>query len=156
MTTPSLAELRDIHLPPPPWPAALLDEQASALALIAALAGALLAWSWRRWTRRRLHAALRELARLAGDHRRHGDTTRLVRGLSHLLRQHAIARFPATDAAGLVGDAWLCFLDAHGGGGAFGKGVGSVLASRPYRADGDVDVAALIDLVRRWLQANPA
>lgn len=159
MNAPSLADLRDIHLPPTPWPASALPEGEVLLALLAAslLAfAALVGWLLQHVARRRQRAALRELARLAAGHRRDGDATRLACGLSRLLRHHAAARFPAAGTAGLVGNAWLSFLDAHGGDGAFAAGVGAALASRPYRADGELDAAALIALVRRWLEANPA
>ena len=33
--------------------------------------------------------------------------------------------------------------------------LGAVLESRPYQARGTFDAAALLALVRRWLQANP-
>ncbi len=48
------------------------------------------------------------------------------------------------------------FLDRHGGGDAFTRGAGQVLAMLPYRAGGAVDAEALTQLARAWLRANPA
>ena len=152
MTAPSMADLRDLHLPPAP---VLVLTQGW---LIAAALGLLLMavwWVWR-WVRRRSQReALRELASLARAHARDADSTRLARGLSGLLRRYAITRFADAGIEGLTGPAWLRFLDAHGGAGAFGQGVGAVLETRPYQASGAYDEAALLALVRRWLKVNP-
>lgn len=162
MTPPALDQLRDIHLPPPPALAALLPaefaaEWVAATIAILMLLGGFAATRWLAGFRRRrpLRRALGELSRLADAHRRDGDTTRLVRGLSALLRHYAMSRFPARAVAGLAGDDWLRFLDSRGGEGAFTDGIGTVLASRPYRPDGAIDDKALVALVGRWLRANP-
>ena len=156
-TAPSLDELRDIHLPPPPYLTTLVPEGWEAALVVAALAlVAAACWGLRRFMRRRcLRRALRELAGLAAEHRRDGDATRLAAGLSRLLRRYAVDRFPQAEVACLTGSDWLRFLDAHGGQGAFVDGAGAALAWRPYRAAGEVDAAALIAVVRCWLQANP-
>ena len=149
MSAPTLDALRDIHLPPQPVLATVLP----LILLLAALAATF--WLARRWLNRRpLRSALRELAGLAAAHARDADTNQLVRGLSGLVRRYAIGRFSQVGVAGLSGRAWLDFLDVHGGGGAFSKGVGAALEARPYQARGAVDEAALMALVRRWLQAN--
>lgn len=155
MTPPGLDQLRDIHLPPAPLLATVADAGGIGVAalLFLALIGGL---AWRFSRRRRLRAALRELSRLAADHARDGDATRFVSGLSGLLRRYALGRFPEAGVAGLAGADWLAFLDAHGSGATFSEGAGAVLAWRPYRAQGEVDEAALIILVRRWLEANPS
>lgn len=149
MTPTSLDALRDIHLPPPP---AVLPAVCLLVALsVIAVAGYVL---WRR-RRRSLHTALRELARLSAAYASDGDATALACGVSRLLRRYAVSRFPQACAAGLTGRAWLRFLDAHGGDGAFCDGVGTVLETRPYQRSGPVDAEALIVLTRRWLKANP-
>lgn len=156
MTAPSLDALRDIHLPPPPM-LAFMDGWigAGALTLFAAAIAAAF-WCLRsRLRRRTLRAALHELACLACAHARDADTTRLARGVSQLVRRYAVKRFSPAGIAGLTGSAWLGFLDAHGGNGAFCDGVGAVLETRPYQSGGDVDAAALIALVRLWLKTNP-
>jgi hypothetical protein len=154
MSAPSLDALRDIHLPPTPGLATLLAEWwliAAAAALLAA-AG----WGVRRFMQQRqLRMALRQLHRLAAAHARDGDAGRLACGLSQLMRRYAMDRFPQAGIGGLTGTAWLQFLDTYGGDSAFSDGVGAVLATRPYQAQGAFDAAALIALVRRWLKSNP-
>ena len=156
MTEPTLADLRDLHLPPVPVLAGVAAWQIAVVLLFLLLWLAVTLWWGRRWLRRRSQrVALRELAGLARDHRRAADSTRFIRGLSGLLRRYALVRFADVGVAGLSGPAWLQFLDAHGGDGAFVLGVGAVLETRPYQASGAYDEAALLALVQRWLQANP-
>lgn len=150
MTVDSLADLRDVHLPPAPWfwslPEWLLGT--AILALLAAI------WyGYRAIQRRGLRAALQELDALEAAFLQDGNATRLVRGLSRLLRRYAIARFPQEGVAGLTGQAWLQFLESNGG--AFRDGVGDALAVRPYQASGDIDAPVLIREVRRWMKVNP-
>ena len=153
MTAPPLGALRDIHLPPPPLLAAPWF-MITAMAIGLTIAVCWLAYRMLR--RRRLRAALRALAGMEITYKDDGDTTRLVSGLSQLLRHHALAVGMQPTVGGLSGDEWLRFLDATGGRGAFAGGIGAVLVSRPYRSHGAVDTAALIALVRRWLKENPA
>ena len=115
-----LAQLAPAHAPPAPgwWPPApgwwLL-----AVLLLAAVA-ALLLWL-RRPARRLRRAALQELKQLeqAG-----GDDAALARGLEHLLRRYAVARFGREPVARLSGERWIDFVAAHGG---------SALAGEPGR-----------------------
>lgn len=145
---PTLAELRDIHLPPPPpawpWPEALVS------ALFLAFAAFLL---WRRHRRNRpQRRASRELSRLERKYAGDGDATALAAGLSQLLRNEAQRLYPAAAVNALVDRQWLEFLDDHGGGNAFRDGCGAVLADLPYRRAGAIDGSALIDLTRNWLR----
>lgn len=154
MTAPSLDALRDIHLPPLPMlVTALPPAWLVVLVLLLLVVAFCLA---RRWLRLRpLRTTLRDLAQLASFHARDADTTRLARGVSRLLRRYAMTRFSQPGIAGLTGKSWLDFLDAHGGDGAFCHGVGAALETLPYQSCGALDEAALIALVRRWLQDNP-
>jgi hypothetical protein len=156
MSAPSLDALRDIHLPPAP-PLAFVDGwiAAAALAILAAMIAAAGWYAVRFFRRRTLRAALRALARLAAAHAHEPDTNQLARGVSQLVRRYAMLRFPQAGIEGFTGSAWLGFLDAHGGAGAFCNGVGAALEARPYQAHGAIDVAGLTALVRRWLKANP-
>lgn len=154
MTAATLDALRDIHLPPTPVLALAVPPWWLAAAVLVLLAAVF--WLVRRFVRRRsLRIALRELAGLAADHAREPDATRLARGLSRLLRRYAMVRFAQPGIEGLSGSAWLRFLDAQGGKGAFCHGIGATLETRPYQSCGAFDEAALIALVRRWLNANP-
>jgi hypothetical protein len=151
MNAEALASLRGIHLPPEP-----LWWQTTECSIAAALATVALVWAAYRFVcRRRLRAALTELALLHAAFRVNGDAVRLARGLCGLLRSYAVARFPESGVEGLAGSAWLAFLDAHGGNGQFMHGVGAALESLPYQAHGTVDAEALVALARTWLQGHP-
>lgn len=153
MTAASLDALRDIHLPPVPALASVPEIWMAAGAL--ALAAAFFLGVRRFLKRRALTAALRDLARIAATHARDGDANRYARDVSQLVRRYAINRYPQHGVEGLVGIAWLAFLDAHGGNGEFAHGIGTVLESRPYQSHGELDAVALQALVCRWLKANP-
>lgn len=153
----TLADLRDIHLPPPPEAIGFFSDDrlwgvvvAMALVLVAALL-ALAVWRFRR---RALRAALAEIEVARQAYGADQDATALARALSRVLRRHAVTRFP--QAAGLIGDAWLAFLDAHGPGGLGGDS-GWLLAELPYRpmADPPVDPTPLVEQVCQWLRSNP-
>jgi len=151
MSTQGLDTLRDVHLPPAPalWATTEAWYLAAAVALV-------ITWTtWRFLRRRRLRTALRALRRLANAHAVDGNTVDLGRGLSQLLREHAVACFPQCGVEGLTGNDWLAFLDTHGGHGRFTRGAGAVLESLPYQACGSADAAALIDAAACWLKANP-
>jgi hypothetical protein len=154
-----LAELRGYHSPDPVswWPPApgwwLLA------LLTAGLLVLFLVWAQRTWRRRRLaraapRAALDELAALRAAYARDGDVAAFVRGLSRLLRRFALARYPRRAVAGLSGEDWLAFLDAHGGAGRFQTGPGRDLLVAPYRPGGDLAVGELDALIENWLQRH--
>lgn len=160
-----LVELRGYHLPEPIswWPPApgwwLLA------LLIAGLLALLLVWALRAWRRRRRlraapRAALDELAAMRAAHARGGDAATCARGLSRLLRRYALTRYPRRAVAGLSGENWLAFLDAHGGAGRFQAGPGRGLLVAPYRPGGgqamggELAVGELADLVEDWIQRN--
>lgn len=136
-----LAELRGYHPPDPVswWP------PAPGWWLLALLIVGLLIWVtvWALGARRRRRlaraaprAALDELAALRAAHARDGDAAAFACGLSRLLRRFALARYPRRAVAGLSGEDWLAFLDAHGGGGRFQAGPGRALLTAPYRPAG--------------------
>ena len=151
-------DLRDIHLPaaPPFWPPApgwwLLA--ALLLALLAVFALRL----WRRWRlqaqRRRVLDAVDALAARLSSER----STEALTGLSVLLRQMALARYPRREVAVLTGAAWLRFLDETGGEGRFTEGPGRWLASAPYQRalPARLDLAGLVGAVHEWVERNSA
>lgn len=108
---------------------------------------------WRREGFR--HRARHELNRLERRWRRDGELLPLLVGISQLLRRTArqVARRPAV--AGLTGVAWLTWLDDAGRTDGFTRGPGRVLRHGPYQSAPDpeeVDVSALLALVRGWLR----
>jgi hypothetical protein len=152
---PPLLELRDIHAAPPPgfWPPAPGWWIVGLLAVMIVLTlGWLLCRYYRRWRRRRL--VFKGLKNLRDTFENKGDMTPLVAELSILLRRVALMRFPRHQVAGLSGAKWLDFLDRTGGGGAFSRGAGKVLANGPYRPRLETDREPLLALVQRWLKKN--
>lgn len=149
---PTLADLRDIHLPPEPsaWPPA---PGWWVLALALLLGFGVLAL--RRQRRRQpLQEARRTLEHLSRTYAANADAAEAARDISQLLRRYACWRHPQAQAQALVGTAWLEFLDSHGGNGRFQQGPGRALETLPYRRAGDTDVAALIALASEWLERN--
>ncbi|CAK0752512.1 DUF4381 domain-containing protein [Gammaproteobacteria bacterium] len=148
-----LADLRPYHLPEPVswWPPApgwwLLG---GGLLILAA-------WLLRSWLRRHrrrapMRQALAELARLRARWVQDGDEAAFVQGLSRLLRRVALQRFPQHPVAGLSGEAWLDFLDAHGGQGRFCQDANrDLLLASPYQRGGSGVGESLATLVESWI-----
>ena len=150
----SALQLRDIHLPPAPplWP------PAPGWWLLAALLLALLIWAGlllgRRYRlRRQRRRILERLQQL--DHELGPEQDAVFASeVSMLLRRLALQRYPRDQVAALTGDAWLAFLDRHGGDGRFRQGPGAVLAEAPYAPERPVDRPALLELARQWILNN--
>ena len=150
---PSKIPLRDIHLPPPIgwWPPAPGWWLLLALAVMIIVG---LLWLWRRLTRPDVRkTALQELKRLQDDHSL--STTERVGQLSILLRRISLSVYPHRESAGLVGAAWLRFLDQPLDSPRFSEGPGSILIDAPYRRDAEMDFDALCALCRQWIMALP-
>jgi len=148
-----LAQLRDIHLPPPLgwWPPApgwwLL-----ALIVAAGLFGVIF-WlrRFRRGNYRR--AARRELRRLRENPQGLTDH-QLLTAVAALVRRVALASCGRARVASLSGEAWLTFLDQTGKTDQFSTGPGRVLGADLYRPESAVDVEALLGLVEKWLRRH--
>jgi len=151
----ALADLRPYHLPEAPawWPPA---PGWWLVALVLLIVVAVTAWRMRRRWRRQMAArqAIRELALLRQRQKGRADAAASVRELSRLLRRFALAQFAHADVAALTGDAWLDFLDHHGGDGRFASGAGRQLIEAPYRETTDVSVEEWVVLVEDWVQRN--
>jgi HAMP domain-containing protein len=157
---PALADLRDIHLPPPIswWPPAPGWWILAALVLLIALG--IFIWRRHRARNRWRQYALNELANLRAQHAAQSLTaTRLIGDLSVLLRRVAISRFPREEVAALSGEAWLAFLDGTLGDPAgFLSPAGRLLSVGPYARESSIDtqsLEALLDLSERWLRKLP-
>ncbi len=142
-----LAGLKPLHAPPPIswWPPALGWWLLAALVLILAL---LTLWWRNRTTLQR--AALIELESLAT---RLESPEQRAAALNRLLKRYALACAPGTDVGSLTGEAWLAYLDRHGGGEQFSRGPGRALLSLPY-GGGAPAADDLLPLARRWIKAN--
>lgn len=151
MNADPLAQLRDIHLPPPVefWP------PAPGWWIVALLVSTLVAWlGWKGWSRwvalapRR--AALEELKTLETQP---GEDLQKLREASALLRRLVRLQDPrGAELATLSGEAWLRMLDRQSGGNLFTQGPGRVLAEAPFRPVVDVPAAPVLEVVREWVR----
>ncbi len=111
MNSDLLAQLAPAHAPAAPalWPPA--PGWWGLAVLLLAVVVALVFWL-RHPVRRLRLAALRELGQLEQGG---ADDAALARGLEHLLRRYAVARFGREQVARLSGEPWIAFVAAHGG-----------------------------------------
>ena len=150
-----LAALRAYHMPDPIawWPPAA----GWWVLLILLLAAAAVATWWlalRRSGSAAARHARRELKRLRRELASSDDNARFIRQLSKLLRRYALAVFPRHQVAALTGEAWLRFLDTHGGNGRFCDGPGRQLLDAPYRPEVTGEVEQIATLVDDWIEHN--
>lgn len=149
----ALAQLKDIHLPPPVgwWPPApgwwlLL------LVGLAVLAGG--GWWLKRHRKQAYRRAARlELRRLLENPRGLSDRQRLAE-VAALLRRVAIQSCGRARVAPLSGAAWLAFLDRSGRSDQFSTGSGRALGSDLYRPEPTVDLEGLFSLVEEWIRRH--
>ncbi|MDH4195456.1 MAG: DUF4381 domain-containing protein [Nitrospirota bacterium] len=147
-----LQDLRDVHLPDPIslWPPAL-----GWWIVFGLMVAGVIVFIWMRAYRYRTKArrlAMAELGAVKQHYKIHKNDQWVVQRLSEITRRYAMANFPRTEVAGLVGSSWLGFLDRTGGTNQFTEGVGHVLSSGPYQPQSLVPAADLLPLVERWIQ----
>lgn len=157
----SLANLRDLALPPPIswWPPAIgwwiLAAGALAVAIILLVKAVrrYRAAAYRREAERELAAIETAIAAdfSGGRH--------LAGNVSELLKRTALAAFPREEVAGLTGEAWMRFLDRTGRTSAFTSGPARIL---PSLAVGKTDrvtreeLGATIASARLWIRTHRA
>ncbi|MFG6158639.1 DUF4381 domain-containing protein [Halomonas sp. 1390] len=143
----TLAQLIDRLSPAPAPPPVPWLPQTWGWALLAGLILAMLAgWAWRARRRHRANAYRRRaLAELAASDQR-------IESLAEILRRTALAAFPRERVAGLHGDAWRHFLDAHYPGEGFSGPLGAALVRGPYR--GGPAPPELSVLVAEWIRRH--
>ncbi len=154
-----LAELKDIHLPPPPefWPPA---PGWWLLAALATLACAYLIYLgvkyWRKNAYRRY--ALAELEQIFAQYK--GQDSIIMTETNELLKRVALTRYPRDKVANLTGESWVAFLDASANVHDFSMGPGQVLVDGPYANDNKqgqpVDEAALFAAAQVWIKKHGA
>ncbi len=154
--TPDNLPLRDIHLPPAIswWPPAI----GWWLLLVGLVLLPVVFYALRQHRRRRHYRALAilRLEGLARQYDAQADARQLLQGLSRLLRQVTLLHYPQDSCAGLVGEAWLSFLDRPLEGEPFSQGIGRLLENGPYLPQAeDIDAKALLAVCRDWLQRLP-
>jgi len=151
-SSPPLQDLRDVHLPDPIslWPPA-----PGWWIVFGLMVAGVIVFIWMRAYRYRTKArrlAMAELGAVKQHYKIHKNDQWVVQRLSEITRRYAMATFPRTEVAGLVGSSWLGFLDRTGGTNQFTEGVGHVLSSGPYQPQSLVPASDLLPLVERWIQ----
>lgn len=149
--------LRDIHLPPDisAWPPAL------GWWLLVALCALLVIVAFKLWRRRQpvyrkqvVQPALQELRQIERAYA--DDPGEMIRQLSVLLRRSAMSLHGRHQVAGLTGSDWLAFLDQQQHAQVFSARFAEILTQQPYRERSQGDAAALVAVVRGWLQQQEA
>lgn len=149
---PKLLDLKDIHEPLPIgwWPPAI-GWWLSLLLILTMIASSI--WLYKRITRKTaVKTARQHLLQIKKDATLDGIAT--ISRLSQLLRRVAISvSANRAEAAGLVGQQWLAFLDQSMTGNPFTKGVGQLLIKIPYQKTPptDQEINQLIALCEHWL-----
>jgi hypothetical protein len=147
-----LQDLRDVHLPDPVslWPPA-----PGWWIVFGLVVTVVIVFIWvvahRRQTKWR-RMAMSELGAVKQHYVTHRDDQWVVQRLSEIVRRYAMATFPRTEVAGLVGSSWLGFLDRTGGTNQFTEGVGHLLSTGPYRPQAPLQADDLLPLVEHWIQ----
>jgi hypothetical protein len=151
-----LAQLAADRAPPPPpwWPPApgwwLLAAAVLLLVILAAVFGRR-AWEALSTGPRALRrATLRELGRLEQA----ADDAALARGIEHLMRRYAVARFGRAAVAQLSGEAWLAFVVGHGAADWAGES-GRALLRAAYGGQASADRARWLGGARAFVTARP-
>lgn len=157
MSEPTLADLRDVHLPEPLplWP--LAPGWWLLLALIVIAACAFFGYRyWRTLAARR--AALANLDRLSSDFGGGAELSTLFSEVSKLLKRVALRRFHKEEVASLYGEDWIAFLNRSGKQAVFSEELTVALARAPYDSNaikGNSELESrLIDASRQWIQWN--
>lgn len=143
-----LAELRDIHLPPPPglWPLAMGWWLVSGLILL--LFVLILVVYIRRYPK----IKIKRQARRALNELKNNPDADLINEVTTLLKRVAISYYPQQEVAHLHGEQWLEFLDKTGRTRAFTHGVGRFFAAGHYQRRQDINDKTLLKLARFWLR----
>jgi hypothetical protein len=154
---PLVQDLRDIRgLDPGPWWPPAPGWWLVLLGSLALAAAVLVVWRWwRDWAPGSWQADARRQLRALEDRLRWADARTATAELSELLRRIAMARLGRRACAGLVGEAWLEWLERHDPQGFPWRREGRPLIELPYapprqRAGGE-HLEPLLRATRAWL-----
>ena len=154
---PTQIPLRGLHLPDsigwwplaPGWWIVIALSIAGLLFLARRMVGR------RRESAARRHA-IRQLEKSTSAFAEHGDTVRLGKEVSEILRRTMLAYAPRSEIAGLTGDAWLEWLDRDLPEPKFSNGPGRRLLDLPCRRPGavgeSVDIGGMLVAVHQRLR----
>ena len=150
-----LAQLRDIHLPPPIgwWPLAPGWWLLGAIILVAFAIGGI--WFVRRYRQRRYRGfALQQLRTLHRQWQTDRNDAAFAQATNRLLKQCALAAFPRSDVAALSGAEWLEFLDRHLRKPRFTDPDLRALATLYQPASHNVSADTLHDAASHWIRRH--
>ena len=150
-----LANLKDIHLPPPVslWPPAPGWWILAVLLILFFFISAV--WIFRQHKKRKPKTeALRILKDLQILYQSSKDEVVSLRNLSNLLRRTALTFYDNNEVASLQGSSWLEFLDKTGKTKEFTKGAGKVLGNEVFQQKVNPDMDALFPLVKKWISSS--
>jgi hypothetical protein len=144
--------LKDIHLPEPVsfWPPA---PGWIMLAVLLPISIVLLIYVYKRLKRQTVSKSAAKL--LTGIRNENpADIRQTLVALSALLRRVAISTTGRADVAGLIGAAWLAYLDSPFQDKPFSQGIGRCLADAHYRPTlpSETDLDELFKLCERWIK----
>lgn len=143
--------LKDIHLPEAItwWPLAI-GWWILIVIVVAAMIGSYLLYKriTRKTAIKQAKAVLLQIRQNTSN-----DVLQSIKELSACLRRVAISVDSRENAAGLVGEAWLSYLDESMDGAPFKTGIGRLLVDAPYQqlVTKNVDCNALITLCETWV-----
>jgi hypothetical protein len=147
--------LRDIHLPESVswWPPAPGWWILFGLFILLPVG---IGWLYRRrsqYLKSTAYQAKIQLQLLREDYSNQGNSLKLVRELSALLRRICLSVYPRSESASLTGREWLALLDQSVSGEPFLKGSGRVLVEAPYQRNPDIEVDSLLSLCQEWIES---
>ncbi|QCF25713.1 DUF4381 domain-containing protein [Hydrocarboniclastica marina] len=149
--TDPLANLRDIHLPPPieHWPPAI------GWWLLAALVLAALVLIIRWLVRRRRRRAWRRvaLAVLPDPKGKNSCDTAFYTELNRVLKRAARVNYPNAGTDHMSGEEWTLFLAQKAPRNSTAEFV--ALTQAPYQPEAEIPPQAAYDLARAWLRSQP-
>jgi hypothetical protein len=154
--------LRDIHLPGPIgwWPLA-----PGWWLLVALLLAGLAAYAVYFYLTRHRRVAVRALERVRAALEQGAEPVACLQNVSTVLRRFAMttvvpphAGAPAPDVPGLIGNAWLEYLDSRWSRGGFTTASGRRLLVAPYARPNSIERTTALELTTlclAWLAAQP-
>lgn len=148
----ALAQLRDIHLPPPVswWP--LAPGWYIVLALLAIAIVITSFYAYRYYVNGRARRqALQLLDSYVAEYQSDENSQQASAKISELLRRVALVYFPRKEVASLQGEAWLAFLNQTGNTINFTP-VRTCLLELPYQSAGNLNIKPLFTRARAWIK----
>ncbi|KTD69586.1 hypothetical protein Lste_2744 [Legionella steelei] len=150
--TAPLAQLKDIHLPPPIgwWP--LAPGWYIVLAFVLFL---IIMLAYGAYKRHRHALAKKQALLLLHDYQKHYEkeqnSSLTSAHISELLRRVALAYYPRERVASLHGEEWLHFLNETGKGIDFNL-VKDMLLDAPFKTGETMDLNPLFNTAQRWIK----